>query len=177
MDAGRGILPTAEATFPDAQEDLFPSAFDAMERGNPARDAEKRGRGRNKRDAELVETLTKMGYRSPLQCAAELYSMDVAELAKFLNCTRLEAAKLQERARDASLPYWHRKQPQAVEVDPQLGVLNVVQGGVRDITPDAVEPLPNGLLPITPEAQKPADHGNVSDTPASDTSEKSEAGQ
>lgn len=68
-------------------------------------------------------------YRSPLIGLAEIYSRDCRQLAAQLDCTPLEAFKVQQASMAALLPYVHKKQPMAVELEQrQLGVLTLNLG-------------------------------------------------
>jgi hypothetical protein len=88
-----------------------------------------RGPGRppgakNKRTDEWCDYLMQR-YRSPLVVLAETYSRPVELLQRELNCSRLDAFKLQLGAAKELAPYVHQKQPIAVTVD-GAGVVRMV---------------------------------------------------
>jgi hypothetical protein len=71
---------------------------------------------RNRSTLAMMEYLQSR-YRSPLVGLAETYSRPVDDLVAELGCKKLEAVNLQIEAMKASLPYWHAKQPVAVQID------------------------------------------------------------
>lgn len=89
-------------------------------------------------------------YQSPLVALAETYSRPVDVLMKELNCSRLDAFKLQIAAAKELAPYIHQKQPIAVEAG-EGGLINLVintggqgdgrdkQAGESDENPDYLE--------------------------------------
>jgi hypothetical protein len=56
-------------------------------------------------------------YRSPLEVLAETYSRPVAELARELGCTKVEAAMIQVQCANNLAPYVHSRMPQEVSVE------------------------------------------------------------
>jgi len=106
----------------------------------------KRGRGRppgsrNKRTEEWVEYLSAR-YPSPLIALAETYSRPVDELAAELNCTKLEAFKIQIIAAKELAPFWHQKQPIAVAVEG--GLLNLFIEASPEIAGMINDPVDDG---------------------------------
>lgn len=107
-----------------AQLPLLPALTTAEFADGPAPAGEaKRGPGRppgqmNRRNAEFIEYLEGLGYRSPLHGAAEMWSRPVAALAKELGCTPKEAMAFQLQAMNMAMPYWHQKLPQAIQFEP-----------------------------------------------------------
>jgi hypothetical protein len=79
-----------------------------------------RGRGRppgakNKNSKEWAEYLLSQ-YRSPLVMLAETFNRSAVELAGELECSVLEAFKVQLVAAKELAPYIHQKQPQAIDL-------------------------------------------------------------
>lgn len=81
---------------------------------------------RNKSTLAMLEYLQSR-YQSPLVALAETYSRPVEELARDLACDREDAFKVQVEAMKASLPYWHQKQPMAVQIDSKGTVTLVIE--------------------------------------------------
>lgn len=82
---------------------------------------ERRGPGRpagskNKRTEEWLEFLQSR-FQSPLVALASTWTADTEKLAKELSISKGEAFEIQQSAAKAALPYWHQKQPMAVEID------------------------------------------------------------
>jgi len=100
---------------------------------------------RNKRTAEMVEYLSRK-YTSPLEAAMQVYSRSVHDLAEELGCDPLDAMKLQLGAINATLPYIHQRQPQAVDVS-GAGVV-----GIAFVTADGSEMHADGGDPDNPFA-------------------------
>lgn len=79
-----------------------------------------RGRGRppgsgNKTSSEMAKYLNAR-YASPLIGMAEIAARSVDELAKELNCTKLDAFKMQFQALKELAPYMHQKLPTAIDL-------------------------------------------------------------
>ena len=91
--------------------------------GSRARGGRPKG-ARNKRTAAWLEFLEQR-YRSPLIVLAEAWSRPVDVLAAELGCTRVEAYALQQQAAIQSLPYWHQKQPLAMQIEGK-GVVQLI---------------------------------------------------
>jgi hypothetical protein len=91
--------------------------------GNRVRGGRPKG-ARNKRTEAWLEFLDAR-YRSPLVVLAEAWSRPVDVLQAELGCTRLEAYALQQQAAIASAPYWHAKQPLALQVEGK-GVVQLI---------------------------------------------------
>ncbi len=72
---------------------------------------------RNKRTEETLEYLQALGYSSPLRGLAEVWARPVAVLAAELGCSLGHAMEIQLDAMKASLPYWHQRLPQVVELE------------------------------------------------------------
>lgn len=97
----------------DGEALAFGQTMDGLER--------RRGPGRpagskNKRTEEWLEYLQSQ-YTSPLVALAKTWSADTEKLAAKLRTSREKAFEIQQSAARASLPYWHQKQPVAVEID------------------------------------------------------------
>lgn len=82
----------------------------------------KKGRGagrpagsKNKNTKEWADYILSK-YASPLEVLAKTYSRPVELLAAELNCSRLEAYKVQVAAARELSPYIHQKQPTAIDV-------------------------------------------------------------
>lgn len=101
------------------QQELFQAIaeLDAMP-GPLSRMPTKRGPGRPKgsrnRRTEAITDVIRATRRDPLLVLADMAEADVGELADYLQCSRLEAAKLQAAAARELAPYLHSKQPVAV---------------------------------------------------------------
>src|SRR5262249_35431097 len=59
----------------------------------------------------------KTTYGSPLDEAARMCGMSIADLARALGCTRLEAAEFHLQGLEFALAYTHAEMPRAVAVD------------------------------------------------------------
>ena len=105
-------------------------------------------------------------YRSPLVGLAEMWSRTPRQLAEALDLYKWHegkpvldvlgqhvldtgaAAEMQQRAMMAALPYWHKKQPMAIEVDQRqpnlvvIGSLEVTDIGASD---DLTVAIPQSL--------------------------------
>lgn len=115
------LLPT-----PAARADLV-ADDEAAQRSGPGRPPG----SRNRRTEQWVDFLMKR-YASPLVGLFETFSRPVELLAAELGCTRLEAVKLQNAAREAALPYVHQRLPQAISIDAKSHATLVLDlGGVR----------------------------------------------
>ncbi len=140
------------------------AAFDAdlaLFEGQAIRPAVRRGPGRpagspNRSTSKVREYLMARGYRDPMEMQAAIVAADPRELAKAL-CgpgeevtfgMALEVAKLQQKAADALMPYWHQAQPKAVEVKVEgarplfyFGPVPAAKGeadqSLKDVTPKA----------------------------------------
>ncbi len=86
---------------------------------------------KNKSSEEWAEYILKQ-YRSPLIFLAETYNRPVGLLAAELKCDRLEAFKIQMAAAKELAPYVHQKQPQALELGGEKGLVPLILG----ISPD-----------------------------------------
>jgi hypothetical protein len=84
---------------------------------------------RNRSTLAMLEYLQGQ-YRSPLVALAETYSRTVDDLVGELGCKKLEAINLQVEAMKASLPYWHAKQPVAVQIDGKGLVTLIIENAV-----------------------------------------------
>lgn len=113
-------LPLLEVKHADDAEDGQgdPGATGPRVRGGRPKGA------RNKRTAAWVEFLEQR-YRSPLIVLAEAWSRPADVLAAELGCTKVEAYALQQQAAIQSLPYWHQKQPLAMQIDGK-GVVQLI---------------------------------------------------
>lgn len=126
----RDRLRRAGASVPAGQLPLIPIAHedddDAAE-NQVAREPGRGGRpkGSRNRSTEAWREFLGNRYRSPLEVLAEIYSRPVGELAAEIGCTKLEALTLQQRAAAESAPYWHQKQPLAMQIDGR-GVVQLV---------------------------------------------------
>lgn len=84
------------------------------------REEERRGPGRpkgsaNKRTTELAAYLLSR-YTSPIEVLAQIATAHVGQLAKSINCTKLEALQEKRLAAIALAPYLHAKMPVAVDL-------------------------------------------------------------
>lgn len=91
-----------------------------LDKGSEETEIDARGRGRpkgakNKRTEAWTEFLLS-NYRSPLEALAQIVAKPVVTLSKELNCSRIDAFKLQIQAAKELAPYLHQKQPTAVEM-------------------------------------------------------------
>lgn len=124
-----------------AGEQLTLASIDELlNQATPQAAAARRGRGRpkgarNRRTAEMLEFLERLGYEPPMLKLARIAAADTRTMATALGCRRIEAFDRQQRALEALLPYWHQKLPQAHEVDARgvtalfLGVPPSADGG------------------------------------------------
>lgn len=132
---GAGDVPERPAAM---QLTLLPSLRSAPEGDIDRQEDEvsggERGRGRpagsrNRATQEMIDYLAAKGYGQPLERLAQLYSADPVVLAYEQNLTRAEALDLVVKAAIAALPYVHRKQPVAVDMQGK-GMLQLVIGDV-----------------------------------------------
>ena len=131
--------------------------FDGQAVAPPA----KRGAGRpagspNRATSKVREYLLARGYRDPMELQAAIVAADPKELAKALvvageavtTAMVFEVLKLQQKAADALMPYFHQAQPKALEVKVEgarplmvFGVMTAPKGvadqGLKDVTPQA----------------------------------------
>lgn len=130
--------------------DLFAAELDLFE---AATIKPVRGRGRppgspNRTTVQLQKLLLAKGYRDPAEFQASLVTMDTAELALALSCSKLEAASLQQRAAERLMPYFHQAMPQAVELKGDIPRKLIVMGDVvQNIVSD--QPLRSKADPPT----------------------------
>lgn len=94
-----------------------------------------RPKGSRNRSTEAWREFLAHRYRSPLEVMAEIYSRSVGELVAEIGCTKLEALTLQLRAAAESAPYWHQKQPMAMQIDGKGVVQLVLEAPVRQPVP------------------------------------------
>lgn len=119
-----------------AQLSLLPTPAAAADAAAGDDEARRSGPGRppgsrNRRTEEWVDFLLRR-YSSPLIGLAETYSRPVEVLAAELGCTKLEAFRIQQQAREAIAPYLHQKLPQAISIDAKSHATLVLElGGVR----------------------------------------------
>jgi hypothetical protein len=129
-DQGRAVSHTpAPADGPAGDLFAFDQEVEAFA-GDTFAPPAKRGPGRppgspNRTTLQLQRLLMARGYRDPAERLAAIQSMDPRELARALAGLEdvklvtfdqaLEAAKLQNRAAEALLPYFHQKMPIAVQ--------------------------------------------------------------
>jgi hypothetical protein len=121
----------------------------------------KRGAGRpagspNRATSKVREYLLARGYRDPMELQAAIVAADPKELAKALvvageavtTAMVFEVLKLQQKAADALMPYFHQAQPKALEVKVEgarplmvFGVMTAPKAeadqGLKDVTPQA----------------------------------------
>ena len=187
LGAGGAAVPGDEPE----QADMFEAeaALPLPEAPKPA--TGKAGRPAGARNRSTDEWLRYLSgrYRSPLVGLAEMWSRTPRQLAEALELYKWHegkpvldvlgqhvldtgaAAEMQQRAMMAALPYWHKKQPMAIEVDqrqPNLVVIGSLE--VADIGPsdDLVVTIPQSV-----ENQGVIDaHPMQSDAPQSDEDRK-----
>jgi hypothetical protein len=121
----------------------------------------KRGAGRpagspNRATSKVREYLLARGYRDPMELQAAIVAADPKELAQALvvageavtTAMVLEVLKLQQKAADALMPYFHQAQPKALEVKVEgarplfvFGAMAAPKGEpdqrLKDVTPQA----------------------------------------
>lgn len=73
-----------------------------------------RPKGARNRSTEEWRKYILSKHKSPLAFLAGVYSQDIKELRREIDCDLLEAFKLQLSAAQAALPYLHQKQPLAI---------------------------------------------------------------
>ena len=105
-----------------AEQLTLASIDELLNEATPQAAEARRGRGRpkgarNRRTAEMLEFLERLGYEPPMLKLARIAAADTRTMATALGCRKLEAFDRQQRALEALLPYWHQKLPQALEVD------------------------------------------------------------
>ncbi|MCF6216820.1 MAG: hypothetical protein L3J58_11705 [Emcibacter sp.] len=88
---------------------------------------------KNKSSEEWAEHILNQ-YRSPLIFLAETYNRPVGLLAAELKCDRLEAFKIQLAAAKDLAPYVHQKQPQALDLGGEKGLVPLVLGISADFS-------------------------------------------
>lgn len=82
----------------------------------------------NKDTAELAKHLEKANGKSPLQFMYETFGKKTVQVAAELNCSPLEARKVQTQCAIAAAPFAHRKQP--IDIDVKGGMMNIYLGDV-----------------------------------------------
>lgn len=97
----------------------------AVARRGPGRPKGSRGRRTDEWIAYLLHDR-----RPPLLVLAETYSRPVEQLAHELQCSKLDAFKLQLFAADKLTPFVHQKLPAEVQVDERGVVRLVIEGGL-----------------------------------------------
>ncbi len=114
---------------------------------------------RNKRTEEWIGYLSSR-YRSPLVVLAEIYSRPTEEIARALQCKKAEAFGMQLEAAKQSLPYWHQKLPQAIEIEGRnlVGLTLIVQDAPAAAEPPTeiarvIEHQPNQQLSAKPKGR------------------------
>lgn len=83
-----------------------------------AKDGSNRGRtpgAKNRRTLAMIDVL-QTRYSSPLEVLAQIATARVDELAAKLGCTKTAALQEKRLAAVAMLPFWHQKQPLAIDV-------------------------------------------------------------
>jgi hypothetical protein len=141
------------ATVAGGQLPLIPVAVDDDEAEPANQEARGGGRGgrpkgsRN-RSTEAWREFLGNRYRSPLEVMAEIYSRSVGELVAEIGCTKLEALTLQLRAAAESAPYWHQKQPMAMQIDGK-GIVQLV----LEAPSQQPAPIENGRNDLVLEAR------------------------
>ena len=114
-----------------AAPDLFGvwNAADARRTELPQPTGAGRPRGAaNKVTSRLKDYATALGYRDPALTLAALQSEDVHVLAAKLQCKPVEAAELIRKAAVDLMPYYHRKQPVAVELPEGTRPIFAIEG-------------------------------------------------
>jgi hypothetical protein len=180
-------MPGADAEQPE----LFDDAVADQSMPTRARSGPQGGRpkGARNRSTEQWRQYLASRYTSPLVGLAEMWSRTPAELAKDLGLYKFHdgklvcdaegrpyldtgaAAAMQLKAREAALPYWHQRQPQALEVKGdglQMGVL--VMGDLHVAGGDGGDALP--LPPL--EMQGEQNQGVIDVDPDKSDEPKSE---
>lgn len=72
---------------------------------------------KNKRNTQVFDYLEALGHRDPIVTLSLLQTASTDMLAVFLDCDRLEAAKLQLAAAKELMPYKYAKRPTEVKVE------------------------------------------------------------
>ena len=98
-----------------------------------ARSGPGRPKGSKNKAAEEWGEYILQQYRSPLIFLAETYNRPVGLLATELKCDRLEAFKIQIQAAKDLAPYVHQKQPQALDIGGEKGLVGLVLGITADL--------------------------------------------
>lgn len=106
---------------------LMPLPFDKQitEKNLPMPRGAGRPPGAKNKNTEEWRDYLLSRYRSPLEGLAQTYTLPIEEIQKMLNCTKLEAFKLQIAAMKELAPYVHQKMPQAIEMG-EGGLINLV---------------------------------------------------
>lgn len=86
----------------------------------------------NRRTADLARFILSQ-YTHPVQVLAEMYSRPVEDLARVLDCDKLEAARLQIGAAKEVAEYVAQKMPRSVEVDTNAGTVAFVMASEDQI--------------------------------------------
>lgn len=94
----------------------------AKSRGRPAG-------SKNRRTEEWARFILSQR-RSPLLFMAEICATPLADLARTMACTKLEAAEFARKCASDLAPYLHQRQPQAIAVEgANAGMLTIIQFG------------------------------------------------
>lgn len=64
-------------------------------------------------------------YGSPLRVWGEAFAMSIPDLAAYLGCTKLEAARFRSECARLAAPFLHREQPKAIDLGASAGTLLV----------------------------------------------------
>ena len=119
------LLPLSPTEAADPAPAIAPAAGDPTGRGGRPKGA------LNRSTRELREFFARK-YRSPLEVMFETFSRPVADLARELGCTLLEAFELQQKAAAEAAPYFHQK------LSPLQDALD--KGGLVSLTIDTRAP-------------------------------------
>lgn len=194
LGAAGHAVPGAEAV----QDDLFEA--EAPLPLPPAAVPERTGKAgrpagaRNKSTEEWVRYFLSR-YRSPMTALAEIYSRPTDELVAHLQAIAdkhsvvkagegegitvgvsrihpLEVAKMQIAAASALLPYVHKKQPMAIEVDQRPRGMIVMDLGAHDVIGSGSDDLGLGLVDSEEKQRLSEATPAQSDAHQSDASEK-----
>lgn len=119
-----------------------------------------RGPGRpkgaiNRNTKELREYLLSR-HRHPAEVLAEAYSRPLEVMARELNCSKLDAYKIQQGAAEALLPYVAQKMPQAIEAG-ENGLIQLFINGVSESAP-ALESGAESTIKIIPSQMAENSH-------------------
>jgi len=102
-----------------------------------------RPRGSKNKSTQALRDYLASKYRDPLDGLGEIVSLPIPEIARLLKCKRLDAAAFWLAAVKEFGPYWHQKQPQAVQFDPGGAIPLVVNIGL--IQQLGIDPKEHGL--------------------------------